>query len=101
MIHRIAPVLALALVSCLAGDPPPSAAAPSSAAAPAATGECGSFKVRSESDLDACKTKCRDQARDQQKACSGAGCQGGSGTATCLNGCDGDAKAAQQAKCYK
>jgi hypothetical protein len=106
MIHRLAPVLGLFLVSCLAPPLPPSAAAPSGAApaapaAPAATGECGSFKVRSESDLDACKTKCRDQARDQQKACSGAGCQGGSGTATCLNSCDGDAKAAQQAKCYK
>jgi hypothetical protein len=100
MIHRLAPVVALFAVSCLAGPPPPTAAAPSSGSS-AATGECGQFKVKSASDLDSCKTKCRDLERDQMKACSGPGCQGGSGTASCLKDCDDGAKSAQQAKCYK
>jgi hypothetical protein len=99
MIHRLAPGVVLLLVSCLAGDPPPSAASPSGAAA--AGGECGRFKIKSSSDLDACKTKCRDQERDQMKACSGPGCQGGAATAPCLNACDDGAKSSQQAKCFK
>jgi hypothetical protein len=57
--------------------------------------------VKSASDVDSCKNKCRDLERDQMKACTGAGCQGGSGTAGCLKSCDEDAKSAQQAKCYK
>jgi hypothetical protein len=100
MIHRLAPIVALFAVSCLAGPPPPTAAAPSGGTS-AASGECGQYKVKSESELDSCKTKCRDLGRDQSQACTGAGCQGGSGTAACMKSCDDGAKSAQQAKCYK
>jgi hypothetical protein len=100
MIHRLAPGVVLLLVSCLAGDPPPSAAAPSSGAA-AASGECGNFKIKTSSDLDSCKQKCKDTERDQMKACSGPGCQGGAATAGCVKACDDEAKSSQQAKCFK
>ena len=100
MIHRLAPGVVLLLVSCLAGDPPPSAAAPSSGAA-VTTGECGQFKVKSSSELDACKQKCRDEERDRMKACSGPSCQAGAATAGCVGSCDEGAKSAQQAKCFK
>jgi hypothetical protein len=100
MIQRLAPGALLVLVSCLVPPPPPSASAPSSGAA-AASGECGQFKIKNASDLDACKTKCHDTERDQKQACSGPGCQGGAETKTCVASCDDGAKAAQQAKCYK
>jgi hypothetical protein len=99
MSHRLAPVaILLSLAACLAGPPPPSAAAPSGPPAP--SGECTGFKIRNATDLDSCKAKCRDQERDQLKACSGPGCQGGAGTPGCLLQCDDGAKAAKQAKCY-
>ncbi len=101
MIHRLAPGALLMLVSCLTPPPPPSTAAQSSSGASAAGGECGQMKIKSASDLDACKTKCRDTERDQKQACSGPGCQGGAETKTCIASCDDGAKAAQQAKCYK
>src|SRR5689334_21321530 len=101
MSHRLAPAAVLLLLaSCLAGPPPPNAAAPSGGA-PSAGGACSQFKVQSSSDLDSCKNKCHDEERDQMKACSGPGCQGGAGTAGCLSSCDNSAKAAQQAKCFK
>src|SRR5437667_4198909 len=102
MTQRLAPVAVLLLLaSCLAGPPPPNAASPSGGAASSAGGACGQFEVQSSADLDSCKNKCHDEERDQMKACSGPGCQGGAGTARCLNNCDGSAKAAQQAKCFK
>jgi len=100
MSHRLAPGCLLLLASCLAGPPPPNASTPTSGSS-AASGECGQFKIQSSSDLEACKNKCHDQERDQMKACSGAGCQGGAGTAACMNHCDEGQKSAQHAKCYK
>jgi hydroxyethylthiazole kinase-like sugar kinase family protein len=64
-------------------------------------GPCGQFKIQSKSDFESCRNKCRDEERDQMKSCTGAGCQGGAGTAACLGRCDDGQKAAQQAKCYK
>ena len=101
MSHRLLPLAVLSLlVSCLAGPPPPGAAAPSAGGSATGAG-CGQFKITSKGDVDSCKNKCRDDERDQMKACTGAGCQGGAGTAACLASCDDAAKAAQAGKCFK
>jgi hypothetical protein len=102
MSQRLLPIaVVLLLVSCLAGPPPPSAAAPTAGGSSATGAGCGQFNVTSKADLESCKNKCRDQERDQLKACTGQGCQGGAGTAACLGSCDDRAKAAQQGKCFK
>jgi hypothetical protein len=88
--------------SCIGGGAPPSGStAPTTASSATDSGQCGQFKIKSSSDLDSCKGKCRDQERDQMQACSGPNCQAGAGTAACLGNCDAGQKAAQQANCYK
>ena len=92
---------ALALVACLGGAPPQGASSPGGTSAPSSGGSCGQFGIQSSADLDACKTKCRDKARDQLQSCSGPNCQAGTITGPCLASCDNDKKSAQAASCYK
>ncbi len=100
MIHRLLVALfLLASTSCLGGAPPKGAATQGGSGQSA--GGCGQFKIQTGADLDACKGKCRDQARDQMQSCSGAGCQAGAITGPCLGSCDDGKKAAQAASCYK
>jgi hypothetical protein len=99
--HRLAPgFFLLLLASCLAGPPPPAASNPSGSSAMSG-GSCGQFKIQKSSDLDACKNKCTDQQRDQQKSCTGGACQAGALLGPCFGACDDGQKAAKQANCYQ
>jgi hypothetical protein len=98
-------VLFLTSVSCITGGAGAPPAAPTSQAAStggSGTGQCGEHAIKSKSDHDACKVKCSDEQRDQQRSCSNPGCQAGIGAATglCMGKCDDGKKAAEQAKCY-
>lgn len=98
--------------ACVTGSPPPEPGAkplsgPSASAAPATasapSGDCGSLKIKSKTEYDACKTKCNDDNRDLGRTCNDPNCLQGIGQATrqCLGRCEEGQKAAQQKNCYQ
>src|SRR3954471_10033571 len=103
MSHRLAlGAILFVTTSCITGGtPPPGGSAAPSSATGATGAQCGQHKILTRSDLDGCKSKCRDEERDQLKSCSGPACQPGAAGALCSSKCDDQQKAAQASGCYK
>jgi hypothetical protein len=111
---RLLPSVVVLVGSCIAtsgqnSSPPPSStpatttdSLTSSSPADGGLVSCDTFVVRNKAQHDACKNKCQDDQRDQQRTCNDPNCLSGIGNFTrqCVAKCDSDLKAAKDAHCF-
>jgi hypothetical protein len=98
--------------SCIATSgqnpsPPPSKPTPSSQTLASSSPDgglvsCDTLVVRSKTQHDACRNKCEEDQRNQQRTCNDPNCLSGIGNFTrqCVAKCDTDLKAAKDAHCF-